>query len=574
MEYHIDAIFVINIKCFKTNALNIIMNYEDTIISNTLTNLLANKFGLDAAATQVMSMTILKVIAIARTYNPNKIQVPSYMRKCCEKVMHNLKYFIALYVLKYLFDKRKEIRAMIKNESPTQIETQIEPIDHADLFEIDISNVIRPISVVHKFIALHPEYFETDIDYRLITIEDNPDPYRVYNKELYFDDQLHGVRGYIKTGFTTTFDNKGTKIYNYSMQLFIKKYTASKQCYISQLERYITKQTKMGKVVDLSYYKIMPQNLVTSNFYKEPVEQWAIDVQQLKDSYFCEHKDFLFAAMQNKAEGSSINTTGWNNLILHGEPGVGKSSFIYRAATLMKRSIVSIDLSLYLDKKRELYNLFYGQSFQLPSCEKQATIPEDCIIVLEEFDNSIRKLIDLERFHVLKQDLVSADFKSKQDQLLNTKYDESDTSDQPKKKINSNQVMHEIDQAVHSNTVAVKNDTLRIFDLLELFQGVISPPSRIIIATTNYYDEIRTSLPSLFRPGRLSQIKFNYMSWPLLNELSMYYFDQPMTISPIEIKIPTSQITELAVKHQLSGTHDSFQKDLMKQLTTTGPLKK
>ncbi len=148
-----------------------------------------------------------------------------------------------------------------------------------------------------------------------------------------------------------------------------------------------------------------------------------------------------------------------------------------------------------------------------------------------------------------------------------TIHDETDNKTTNKEKISINKVSHEIDQAVHSNTIAVKNDTLRIFDLLELFQGVVSPPNRIIIATTNHYEEIRNSLPALFRPGRLSQIEFKYLTWDLLNELSQYYFQKPMTIKPIEITIPTSQITEVALKHQLSGNHDSFQAELQTLFT-------
>jgi hypothetical protein len=226
-----------------------------------------------------------------------------------------------------------------------------------------------------------------------------------------------------------------------------------------------------------------------------------------------------------------------------------------------------VDLSLYLDKKRELYNLFYGQTFQLPNDERQANLPDNCIIVLEEFDNTIRKLLDLERIHELKQNLITADFKNKQETMLNEGLVESDNPSRPKEKISVNKISHEIDQAIHSNTIAVKNDTLRIFDLLELFQGVVSPPNRLIIATTNHYEEIHASLPSLFRPGRLSQLEFRYLSWPLLNELSMYYFNKQMTINELKITIPTSQVIELALKYKLNDDHIGFQDELYRLLS-------
>jgi hypothetical protein len=418
---------------------------------------------------------------------------------------------------------------------------------------------------VHKFIELHPEFFETNICHKLVLIGDNPEPYRVYSDPLYFVDHVHGVEGYIITDFQVTTDHKNNITQNYAMQLHIKKNIESKLCYITQLEQYVARQIKMGNVINLYYYKIMPRGLLINCYYNEPITQWQTDIKYLTDSYFCEHKQFLFSIMQSKIDGNPMESTGWNNLILHGEPGTGKSSLVYRLATLMKRSIVSVDLSLYLGKKRELYNLFYGQSFQLPSDEKKVTIAANAIIVLEEFDNTIRKLLSLEKIHVLKQELINTDFKNKQDILLQKDMVDVDIESgatRSKEKISVNKVSHELDQAIHANTLAIQNDTLRIHDLLELFQGTVTPQSRLIIATTNHYDEIKQSLPALFRPGRLTGIEFKYLSWDLLNEVSQYYFQQPITIDPRVITIPTSQIIELALKYRINNDQSGFQTEL------------
>ena len=81
------------------------------------------------------------------------------------------------------------------------------------------------------------------------------------------------------------------------------------------------------------------------------------------------------------------------------------SSFVYRTSMMLKMSIVSIDLSLYLNKKKELYALFNNQEFNLPNSESN-TIKEsalnNCIITLEEFDNSIEKLLDIENIFKYK----------------------------------------------------------------------------------------------------------------------------------------------------------------------------
>ncbi len=88
--------------------------------------------------------------------------------------------------------------------------------------------------------------------------------------------------------------------------------------------------------------------------------------------------------------------------------------------------------------------------------------------------------------------------------------------------------------------------------MLELFQGPVPIKNRIIIATTNNFEKIRTALPALFRAGRMTPVHFDYLDWNSLNELCMYYFQTILTIEPRPITIPTSQIIELAIKYVLT----------------------
>ena len=66
------------------------------------------------------------------------------------------------------------------------------------------------------------------------------------------------------------------------------------------------------------------------------------------------------------------------------------------------------------------------------------------------------------------------------------------------------------------------------------------------------FDKIKTALPALFRAGRLSSVEFKYLNWCSLNQLTQYYFKKSMSIPEFEIKIPTSQVIELAIKYSLS----------------------
>jgi hypothetical protein len=330
----------------------------------------------------------------------------------------------------------------------------------------------------------------------------------------------------------------------------------------------------------------------------------------MEDTFFSEYKSFLFAIMKSKINYNIETVGSWNNLILHGAPGTGKSTIIYRIATLMKKSIISVDISFYLDKKKELFALFHGQDFQLPESNQTLNISKNCIIILEEFDNAISKLIDLEKIYKLKQDIIESDFQQKHSMILEsnkqhadeeeTKEDEEETKEDDEKeetmsvadyqrqvmmdevshhkKIKNNsknkevnkelsisKISFEIDQLLNNNNTSTKSDVLRLGDLLELFQGPVPIKDRIIIATTNHFDKIKTSLPALFRPGRLTPLHFKYLNWNLLNELTLYYFNQTIMLTNYpEINLPTSQIIELALKYKsLENDFESFKNELL-----------
>jgi hypothetical protein len=296
------------------------------------------------------------------------------------------------------------------------------------------------------------------------------------------------------------------------------------------------------------------------------------------DLFFSKHK-FIFDILKNHSNKLLSN---WNNLLLYGKPGLGKSTFIYRLATNFKMSILSLDLSLYIDKKKELYSIFYGQDYSLTNDGNTGKrYPSDnCIIVLEEFDKCIEKLIFLESIFNYKNNLINSFFKEyktrnfssrpqpkKDSKDPNVKYQGGDTYEdfivneikgeadfQTIKEINMYANKVNIVDSFSNNIIRNINDNnksqiLRIKDLLELFQGPIPVKDRIIIATTNYYKQIKNSLPALFRPGRLTPIKFSYLDDDTLRELIQYYFKTDYKENLPRINSPTSQIIELAIKY-------------------------
>lgn len=428
---------------------------------------------------------------------------------------------------------------------------------------IDISNIDNYIKLVYKFIKLHPDMFDNKVGYRLINYKD--DIFAIYSSDLHFYDCIHDVHGTIMTNYTI---NKSEIDFQFQIKLIEN---ANSKSYLEKLEKYIKNQSKIGNTVDLNFYKIMNNSLITHNFYKNELSQWQTDCIDIENGYFSNHKDFIFSIMKNKLEYNINTSNSWNNMILEGVPGVGKSSLIYRIAMLLKRNIISIDLVLYLDKKKELYSIFHGNEFKLPNDDTKVYNSENCIIVLEEFDNTIEKLVELEKLYNLKMKLINNSQRTKEQNLnkqiieQNTELDDNKLSNEnylssQKKVIDDNR---NFDNSLHSinndinNIIQIhkefhKKDILRLGDLLELFQGAIPVKDRIVIGTTNHFERIKTYIPELFRNGRMTPIRFDYLDWKSFTDLCKYYFNCELQCKPFEITIPTSQLIELAMKHQLT----------------------
>jgi hypothetical protein len=325
------------------------------------------------------------------------------------------------------------------------------------------------------------------------------------------------------------------------------------------------------------------------------------------------------------------------------------SSYIHRISMMLKKSILSIDLSLYLNKKKELYALLHGQEFSLPNSEEKQPAMTNVIIALEEFDNAIERILDIENIFeykdVLKRnylDMKNMELKKKSSAMIkeynNKKNDLKAIMKAEKKKkikkpeydengyvIDQNQdaipIVHtpgqsaafddyedmmakltmeaagidtknnklmdkardeiyesrahenemssinaELDKIIKSMDNDNKSNILRMHDLLELFSPSAPVNGRIIIATTNHLEKIKSRIPALFRAGRMTVVPFSYLDWNSVNELTQYYFGAELKSAPFEIKIPTSEIVELAIEHKVSGNDiDKFEQQLIQR---------
>lgn len=180
-----------------------------------------------------------------------------------------------------------------------------------------------------------------------------------------------------------------------------------------------------------------------------------------------------------------INNREWYNekgipyslgLLLSGKPGTGKTSTIKCLAHETRRHIFNINLNNDITKQ-QLENLFFNEMVQVEVGEPYCIPLDQRIYVLEDID--------------CQSDLV----RQRTDMVSNTENDD----------------VHKIDLSF----------------LLNLLDGVLEMPGRIIIMTSNFPDVLDTAL---VRPGRIDIIaKFTCCSFDTIIKMLEFFYDTVLT---------------------------------------------
>lgn len=256
----------------------------------------------------------------------------------------------------------------------------------------------------------------------------------------------------------------------------------------------------------------------TTTIYKGPKESVKERRINYMKTFFHQEKKYILTLIDKIHEDpeyfSSIGQSAQMNLILYGPPGTGKSSFVHRLALSYNRHIISVDLSGVNDKS-DVYKIIQNPMIDEEECDD----PSKYIILLEEFDIVVNILKDKKR----NPDTIG-------DSMLMSLFNQ-ENKDQSDKKI--------------SKESSNKSDDFYLEDLLEIIQGPVPRHGQIIIATTNKFDEIYEACPALFRPGRLTPIKFDYLNQKEVNKLIKYYLGRDDIKVNRDPEISTSHIIEI-----------------------------
>ena len=249
---------------------------------------------------------------------------------------------------------------------------------------------------------------------------------------------------------------------------------------------------------------------------------WSIKLETSKsfDNLFFDGKEELINRLDSFIRRDKYKTLGLPEtlgLLFHGEPGTGKTSCIKAIAKYLDMSIILVPMNQIKTKKR-LEELFF--------CPRINTPQDKRIYVFEE--------IDCNGWENIVRDRVLVKEQEENDDKVSTSFEK------------------EGDGVMVEKKKAKDDDKLTLGGILEIIDGIVECPGRVIIMTTNHKESLDSAL---MRPGRIDMaIEFKKLRQPHIAEIYKKWYGVELEEHYIEdidnYKYSQAEISQLLFKYE------------------------
>ena len=245
-----------------------------------------------------------------------------------------------------------------------------------------------------------------------------------------------------------------------------------------------------------------------------------LDVVKERIDLFCNHPEWY-------EEKGIPYTLG---ILLHGPAGTGKTSLIKALAGDTKRHIFNIKL-LPDTTQTQLNNLFFNERVRIirNGNTEFYNIPLDNrIYVMEDIDCNNDILLDRKYRSDLNEDKskqndysdYNCSFEANYDQIHNVfsnNFGNYENSNKNKTDLNDLSLKKNLQNLEEDN-----NEQVTLSFLLNLLDGILETPGRILIMTSNYPDKLDQAL---IRPGRIDiNLEVGYCNTEMINDMFKYFY--------------------------------------------------
>ena len=233
-------------------------------------------------------------------------------------------------------------------------------------------------------------------------------------------------------------------------------------------------------------------------------------------------------------------------ILLHGPPGTGKTSIIKAIAKDTHRHIFNIKLHSDTTKS-QLRNLFFNEDVKVIKNGKTEiyNIPlSERIYVLEDVDCDNDILLDRE--FKTKEDPDKKDC-TNYENSFEARYDQYNSGRDNYAQF----VCNEADaqkQEKCKYPVDIQEDTsekLTLSFILNILDGILETPGRILIMTSNYPEKLDKAL---IRPGRIDiNLRVGYCDIPMIKEIFHFFYNKDLDVDyvPLKNNITPAQLNKI-----------------------------